>query len=316
MSSPERRQIPRTAMERLAYIDIEPNNCGIVLNVSDEGLCFHSITPVEKNGRLLFSLLEQNRRISAGGELTWTDEVHKVGGVRFTTLTDEAREQIQHWIKQPAALPEKTKTKTATLGSVLLEAFPTFRVRRSHPDLDSSSSPEFAPAFAKRRLRIKLSGYVRGLATGLLTSLLCASLFLLYAQRREMGKALINLGERLGGERLAREQPAGERSAAEVQVTASPMTKPATEKHTAPPAPRVVPPPKETASPARTQTPANAQTPHPKVTEPPHSAVRAQISTQPDKLPPYPTAAPAKPQPMTPSPQQLASSVPHTTSSL
>ncbi len=60
MSTPERRQIPRTAMERLAYIDIEPNNGGIVLNVSDEGLCFHSITPVEKNGPLLFSLLEQN----------------------------------------------------------------------------------------------------------------------------------------------------------------------------------------------------------------------------------------------------------------
>lgn len=314
MSTPERRQIPRTAMERLAYIDIEPNNGGIVLNVSDEGLCFHSITPIEKNGPLLFSLLEQNRRIEACGELMWTDEAHKVGGVRFTDLTDEAREQIQSWIKQAAALPEVPKTKTATLGSVLLEAFPTFRVRRSHPELDSSSSPEFTPAFAKSRVRIKLSGYARGLATGLLTSLLCVSLFLLYAQRREMGKGLINLGERLAGERLAGAPPQ-ERPTGDLQATAVPAIKPATEKRSAPPAPRVVPPPKEIASPTRAQTPTNIQTQHPQLTEPPHTAVRAQISAQPNKSLHHPAAVPAKPQSAALTSAQSTNVASHTTNS-
>jgi len=63
MPTPERRQIPRTALERLAYIHIEPDNGGIVLNVSPDGLCFHSIAAVVKNGPLRFSLLEQTRRI-------------------------------------------------------------------------------------------------------------------------------------------------------------------------------------------------------------------------------------------------------------
>src|SRR5258708_38096191 len=131
MSTPERRLIPRTTMEKLAYIHIEPNNGGIVLNVSGQGLCFHAIAPVEKNARFRFSLLEQNRRITACGELAWTDEIQKIGGVRFTTLTTDAHEQIQDWISQPAAPLEEHKT--STLGAVLLKAFPGFRVRRSEP---------------------------------------------------------------------------------------------------------------------------------------------------------------------------------------
>jgi hypothetical protein len=54
MSTPERRHLPRTTLERLAYIDIESNNGGIVLNVSTEGLCFHSIAAVERMGRSVF----------------------------------------------------------------------------------------------------------------------------------------------------------------------------------------------------------------------------------------------------------------------
>lgn len=207
MSTPERRQVPRTAMERLACINLEPDNGGIVLNVSPDGLCFHSIAPVAKNGPLHFSLLEQTRRIAACGELTWTDEIQKVGGIRFTTLTDEAREQIQNWISQPAALPVELKP---TVGSVLLKAFPTFRVRRPVADPDSGSPLDTAAAFPKIRVRIKLSGFARGLATGLLISLLCMSVFVSYTQRGEIGQSLIRLGQRLSGERFAGERMAGE----------------------------------------------------------------------------------------------------------
>jgi hypothetical protein len=209
MPTPERRQIPRTTLDRLAYIHIEPNNGGIVLNVSNDGLCFHCIAAVEKNGPLRFSLLEHNRHIAACGELAWTDEVHKVAGVRFTTLTADARQQVQDWISQPAVPLEE---HSSTLGSALLKAFPRFRIRRSDRNLDSSSSSGFTPAFPKLRVRIrtKAGGFVGGLTTGLLVSALSASGFLLYAHRRDLGQSLIHLGERLSGERLSPERPDGE----------------------------------------------------------------------------------------------------------
>src|SRR5216684_1196973 len=206
MSTPERRHIPRTTMEKLASIHIEPNNGGIVLNVSGEGLCFHSVAAVEKNGPLRFSLLEQNRRIAACGELAWTDETQKVGGVRFTTLTAEAREQVQNWISKPAAPLEEHET--STLGSALLKAFPRFRAHRSDAIADSGYSSAFAAALLKMRVRIKVSGFARGLATGLIVSALSAFVFLLYAHRSDVGESLIHLGERLAAKPEAEKQPA------------------------------------------------------------------------------------------------------------
>jgi hypothetical protein len=251
MSTPERRQIPRTTLERLAYLQIEPDNGGIVLNVSNDGLCFHSIAAVEKNGPLRFSLLEKNRRITACGELAWTDEIQKVGGVRFITLTAEAREQIQNWITQPAVPLEE---HTSTLGSAILKAFPRFRLFRLDPSRDSPGSSVFATTLPRMRLRIKLSGFARGLATGLLLSLLCASAFILYAQRRDIGESLIHLGERLAGERLA-----GERLAAEHLPAALPVANPETEKQPVPPPSLAVSSASKPSSPVRRQTSVSAQ---------------------------------------------------------
>ena len=271
MSTLERRHLERTTLERLAYIDIEPNNGGIVLNVSTEGLCFHSVAAVEKNGPLCFSLLEQNRRIAACGELAWTDEVQKIGGVRFTTLTAETREQVQNWISQPATpLEEHT---TSTPGSAILKAFPGFRVRRPVANPDSANPSGFATALRRMPVRIKLSGFARGLATGLLLSALCVSVFLLFAHRRDMGELLIHLGERLAGERLAGEPPAAkpnaEKQPAVLVSTVSPPKQAPSQAHAQTPMPRIL-----TPLPA----PVRARTSLASPAKPPVATLRSQLS--------------------------------------
>src|SRR5205807_100711 len=60
--------------------------------------------PVLKTGTLHFRLSEPNVRIEADGELAWSDETLKKGGLRFTNLSAETRQQIRHWINQPAML--------------------------------------------------------------------------------------------------------------------------------------------------------------------------------------------------------------------
>src|SRR6266496_315519 len=125
MPASERRQTPRTTMEKLACLQIEPDNGAIVLNVSNNGLCFHSIAPVGQNGPVRFSFMEQNRRIDASGELAWTDDMQKIAGMRFTTLTVEAREQVANLVKHPASHNGNGGTNgTSTLGAALLRAFP------------------------------------------------------------------------------------------------------------------------------------------------------------------------------------------------
>jgi Gram-negative bacterial TonB protein C-terminal/PilZ domain len=82
MNSPDRRRIPRIAPEAIAYLDIKPDNGGIVVNVSENGLCFQSAFPVELNQSLAFSLIVQES-IDAEADIIWTDDTHKFGGLRF-----------------------------------------------------------------------------------------------------------------------------------------------------------------------------------------------------------------------------------------
>ena len=195
MSAAERRNVARTKLDKLAYIHIEPNNGGIVLNVSEGGLAFHSMAPVEKNGPVRFSLKEQNRRIDICGELIWTDAIQKVGGLRFTTLTSEAREQIDDWAVQHETPTEEVRG--STLGAAFLRAFPGLSVRRFVPKFTSKDRRASA-ALLGTNVRLRMSGFSGGLATGLFISVLMTFTFLFsYAHREQFGESLIRLGQRL-----------------------------------------------------------------------------------------------------------------------
>jgi hypothetical protein len=198
MPATERRQSSRTTMEKLACLQIEPDNGAIVLNVSSDGLCFHSIAPVERNGPVRFSFLEQNRRIDASGELAWTDDLQKIAGMRFTTLTGEAREQIANWIDHPSESNGNGKAhSTSTLGAALLRAFPD--IVKVQPEAKTSRriAESLRSGLNQAGVRIRLTGYSKGLLTGLLISLVWIFALFAYGHRRQFGESLISLGQRL-----------------------------------------------------------------------------------------------------------------------
>jgi cell division protein FtsN len=215
-------------MDRHAYINIEPDNGGIVLNVSDGGLCFHSYDPVKPNGndgKIRFWFSDQNQRIEADGTLAWTDETQK-GGLRFTALPAEAREKIRDWINHPATpLP-------ADAGSVATSP-------RAVPPFNGSWNTKDRRSSPAARVRIQLSGFSRGLATGLMVSVLVAGGFLFNGYRREVGVWLIHLGERFAA------KPEAQISAVQA---ASPAVSP--EPQPTPPAPAIVSPAPQLVQPA------------------------------------------------------------------
>jgi cell division protein FtsN len=193
---PERRQDTRTTVIRLAYINLESNNGAIVLNVSNGGLCFHSVDPVRRSETIRFWFLDHNHRIEADGRLAWMDETNKTGGLQFTTLPAEARAQIRDWISQPAAprtvgggpvQPHSSPSELPTLSASHVNRNPA-RANSVPRKVSSANSKERAP----------LSGFSGGLVFGILISALIAGAFLLHAYRREFGQSLIRWGERLG----------------------------------------------------------------------------------------------------------------------
>jgi hypothetical protein len=273
MTNLERRRTPRTAITGHAYVNIEPNNGGIVLNVSDEGLCFHSFDPVQRNGKVRFWFSDRNRRIEAQATLAWTDETQKAG-LQFTTLPAEGREQIRKWMIQSA-------TPVAGAAPPSLpppRAFPTPASGR----LDTQAAPDSAPlgvVSTKVRVRTQLSGFSRGLLTGVLVSAVVVAAFLFQSYRRELGESLIRLGERFA---------AKPQTQSVVTPTVSPATPPASAMVLPPPAPQVVLP---AAAPIPTSPPSKSSPQLNKLVTPPNQPVR-----QPEKIVSPPQANSTPPQ--------------------
>src|ERR1700752_383933 len=97
----ERRLSLRKMPEHLAYLSLPFNNGGVVVDISEGGLGFRAIAAVQADGPIhLRFAIDSAGRIRAVGERAWADETGKVGGLRFTQLPDEVREQIRAWAGQ------------------------------------------------------------------------------------------------------------------------------------------------------------------------------------------------------------------------
>jgi PilZ domain len=98
---PNRRHQFRKVPEELAFLQLERDDGGTVLDVSEGGLRFETFAPVLQNGPVhLWFSLNLRDRIEAWGEVVWTNAAKKSGGLRFLRLSEEARTQIRKWMAE------------------------------------------------------------------------------------------------------------------------------------------------------------------------------------------------------------------------
>src|SRR6202011_468336 len=92
-----RRLRARQRIDQLTYANFGPGNGGIVMNLSEGGLSFQGIGAVHK-GQLInlsFKLPGTGSQIEAYGEVVWSNDSGKGGGLRFVDLSEEARQRIK-----------------------------------------------------------------------------------------------------------------------------------------------------------------------------------------------------------------------------
>jgi len=115
----ERRQSPRCKPFGLVYLNLASDNGGIVLDASEDGLQFQAVAPVQHDDGPMpvwFTLNPANR-IETVGEVVWTDETKKTGGLRFTNLEGESRLQIRKWLElNGSPLPVRVYTSPIDLA--------------------------------------------------------------------------------------------------------------------------------------------------------------------------------------------------------
>src|SRR6202171_6865869 len=89
------RQSSRKRLDQLVYIELERGNGGIILDISEEGLSFRAIAPVESNSDVYFAFtIDGTRRLDGYGRLDWTEENGKVAGLEFTDGPGAFREAV------------------------------------------------------------------------------------------------------------------------------------------------------------------------------------------------------------------------------
>ena len=221
MERTERRQAPRITVKGLAYVNLDRDNGGIILNISEGGLCFQSTAPVQCTETIRFWFSYRSQRIEAdvgeneaqtrdvpgfietGGELAWTDDAQKRGGLRFTNLPPEARKKIRDWIRQPSLVKINEKSAPSSPSS---DKSPVLNVKRSDTNAARSDSTGLEALFRNVQPGRLWTGFSGGLVAGLLVSTIVVAVFLLLSHSHELGDSLIQLGERLGGRSWAGSQ--------------------------------------------------------------------------------------------------------------
>ena len=205
----ERRHSPRMSVKGIAYVNLAPDNGGIVLDVSEGGLCFQSRAPVYRVDAIRFWFSYRSQRAKAavgqawrdearsGGvsrfmevccELAWIDATRKRGGLRFKNLPEAAREQIRDWMQEPAIV-SVNQPLIPKLSSVT-------RSFRTLPGISSARLQELARQIQAVRQRTGFSG---GLVSGILLSAALVGLFSLLIHSHRLGDSVVQLGELLGG---------------------------------------------------------------------------------------------------------------------
>ncbi|GAC1633399.1 MAG: hypothetical protein NVS9B14_08100 [Candidatus Acidiferrum sp.] len=99
-TNPTQSTWPLKKPQQLVYVELGSHNGGMMLGVCEIGLTFRAVAPLKNEGPLPFSFaLDGKRRLQGVGEIAWTEDDGKTGGLKFTNVSPEFRSALRAWIE-------------------------------------------------------------------------------------------------------------------------------------------------------------------------------------------------------------------------
>jgi TonB family protein len=120
------RRFARQKFESLVYADLGPENGGFPINISEDGMAFQGIRPLEKNQTICitFKLYGIDESVTAMAKIAWLTESRKGGALQFIDLPEESRRLINNWIMLQKQAGNPKQTPTATISHVEVKGLP------------------------------------------------------------------------------------------------------------------------------------------------------------------------------------------------
>jgi TonB family protein len=114
----ERRSYGRRRIDDVTYVDLGADNGAILVDLSEGGIGFQSVAPLELGQRVILKFKAPRKKdyLESRAEVTWANESGKRGGLRFVELSSDARVQIRAWADDQSATeaaPEIHRAETS-----------------------------------------------------------------------------------------------------------------------------------------------------------------------------------------------------------
>jgi PilZ domain len=111
----ERRKNDRRRPPSLIYVELNANNGGMMRDLSEDGFALRAMMPLTVGDDAGFSfVLHGSIRIEGEGQVVWIEEKGKVGGIRFTNVSDHNRAEIQSWLSRIPEMQNGKETEEST----------------------------------------------------------------------------------------------------------------------------------------------------------------------------------------------------------
>lgn len=101
----ERRTHARCRVKSLVYVEMGKSNCGVVVNLSEDGLQLEAASALigDRVPPMRFQLPHSRKWIESSGKLIWTSESRLKAGIQFVDLPTDERAEILQWASVEAS---------------------------------------------------------------------------------------------------------------------------------------------------------------------------------------------------------------------
>ena len=135
---------PLQKPRQLVYVELGPNNGGMVLGICEQGLSFRAVAPLKTEGPIHFTFaLDGKTKLYGAGEIAWADDGGKSGGLKFTNVSPQFRESLRDWLA--SGLTPKTVGREVTPAAALpldsISQHQSTSVRAEVPEPKPSAAP-------------------------------------------------------------------------------------------------------------------------------------------------------------------------------
>jgi len=129
------------------YVGLGLENGGFPINVSDGGMAFQGIRPLEKDQliQIKFQLPGLNDSVESTAQIAWLNELGKGGGLRFIDLPEDMRYRISEWLSLQTSssdLVEDAHILRVPLEAHDFQSSPIIDLETNHSSAQADSSAD------------------------------------------------------------------------------------------------------------------------------------------------------------------------------